>query len=134
MKNGKRRNGILVIFILIIFGIISYKAIGAIIDNSRKTSFRKCINIGNALEAPKNISWDVTMKAEYFDIIKNAGFDSVRLPVRFSDYVNEKTYILDEEFMKEIDYILSKLGSSEFIPQLTTYHLSLEIILNILLK
>ena len=106
MKNGKRRSGILVIFILIIFGIISYKAIGEIIDNNRKTSFQKCINIGNALEAPKDIPWDVTMKAEYFDIIKNAGFDSVRLPVRFSDYVNEKTYILDEEFMKEIDYYI----------------------------
>lgn len=61
------------------------------------------MNIGNALDAPKGVPGDVTMKEEYFDIIKGAGFDSVRLPVRFSDYVNKNTYILDEQFMKKID-------------------------------
>lgn len=61
------------------------------------------MNIGNALDAPKGVPGDVTMKEEYFDIIKKAGFDSVRLPVRFSDYVNKNTYILDEQFMKKID-------------------------------
>lgn len=103
MKKGISIVRILVIFILIVLSVISYRALERRIDLNRKTSFHKCMNIGNALEAPKDIPWDLTMKIEYFDIIKNAGFDSVRLPVRFSDYANKNTYILDEKFMKKID-------------------------------
>lgn len=103
MKKGKFVINFLVVFILIAVGVISYRALEKKIDANRNTSFHRCMNIGSALEAPKGISWDVTMKEEYFDIIKDAGFDSVRLPVRFSDYVNKNTYILDEQFMKKID-------------------------------
>jgi endoglucanase len=66
--------------------------------------FRRCMNIGNALDSPKDIPWDVEMDVSYFDAIKQAGFDCVRLPVRFSDYAkDEPGYILDEGFMIEID-------------------------------
>lgn len=65
----------------------------------------KCLNIGNSLEAPKSQPWDVPMDRSYFAIIKNAGFETVRLPVRFSDYVdvNNPNYPLDEAFMQQID-------------------------------
>ena len=39
------------------------------------------VNIGNALEAPSEGAWGVVIKEEYFDIIKQAGFNSIRLPV-----------------------------------------------------
>ena len=42
------------------------------------------INLGNALEAPKEGEWGVTLRAEYFRAIKEAGFDTVRLPVKWS--------------------------------------------------
>jgi len=42
------------------------------------------INLGNALEAPKEGEWGVQLKAEYFPAIKKAGFATVRLPVRWS--------------------------------------------------
>ena len=35
------------------------------------------LNLANALEAPKEGEWGVTLKAEYFRAIKQAGFDSV---------------------------------------------------------
>ncbi len=65
----------------------------------------KCINIGNALEAPKDQPWDVPMDAAYFSIIQQAGFSCVRLPVRFSDYVDRQSdgYPLDEDFLQQID-------------------------------
>lgn len=40
------------------------------------------VNFGNALEAPNEGEWGVTLKSEYFDLIKNAGFTSVRIPIR----------------------------------------------------
>lgn len=64
-----------------------------------------CINIGNSLDAPKDISWGVPMDVSYFTIIKKAGFQAVRLPVRFSDYVDSghSDYHLDDAFMKQLD-------------------------------
>lgn len=70
----------------------------------KEMPFKSCMNIGNALDAPRDMKWDVEMQYYYFDVIKKAGFDAVRLPVRFSDYAkNEQEYRLDEEFMKKVD-------------------------------
>ena len=70
-------------------------------NNIRILPFKHVINIGNALDAPKDIFWGVEFKDEYFATVKKAGFDGVRLPVRFSDYVVDGK--LDENFMKKID-------------------------------
>ena len=122
MKKGRTIIGVLLVFILIVLGVVSYKAIEKNIDENRKTEFHKCINIGNALEAPKNMPWDVKMDTEYFDIIKDAGFDSVRLPVRFSDYVNKDTYILDEQIMKNIDYYIDYALNNDLMLILDFHH------------
>src|SRR5947207_511543 len=42
------------------------------------------INFGNALEAPSEGEWGMELKAEYFAAVRQAGFDSVRIPVRWS--------------------------------------------------
>lgn len=85
--------------------------------------FKRCMNIGNALEAPKDIPWDVEMKSEYFDVIKEAGFDSVRLPVRFSDYANRDFYYtLDEEFMKKIDSYINYALNDDLVIILDLHH------------
>jgi aryl-phospho-beta-D-glucosidase BglC (GH1 family) len=38
------------------------------------------VNLGDALEAPKEGDWGVVAQEEYFDLIKEAGFGSVRIP------------------------------------------------------
>jgi endoglucanase len=66
--------------------------------------FRRVMNIGNALEAPASAHWGVTMDNRYFHILKRAGFDAVRIPVRFSDYTTGAPhYVLDAGFMKKLD-------------------------------
>jgi endoglucanase len=63
------------------------------------------INLGNALEAPKEGDWGVTLKADYFKAIKDAGFQTVRLPVRWSAHAKaEAPYTIDAEFAKRIDW------------------------------
>lgn len=97
------------IFLLAIIAIVIVLVYNAM---PKKVTFSKCISIGNALDAPRDMSWDVVMDVKYFDAIKQAGFDSVRLPVRFSDYAKgSPEYILDEEFMLKIDqYVDYALG------------------------
>src|SRR2546423_13824394 len=67
------------------------------------------INLGNALEAPREGAWGVTLKAEYFKAIKDAGFDSVRLPVKWSAHAPaEPPYAIDPEFAARVDWAIDE--------------------------
>jgi endoglucanase len=91
--------------------------------NEYKMPFKSCINIGNSLEAPKDMSWGVDMNVEYFDEIKKAGFDSVRIPVRFSDYAKDSpNYKLDEDFMKQLDSYIDYAIKDDLVVILDFHH------------
>jgi endoglucanase len=67
------------------------------------------INLGNALEAPKEGDWGVTLQADYFQAIKEAGFDSVRLPVRWSAHAKaEAPYAIDAKFAERVDWAIDQ--------------------------
>jgi endoglucanase len=67
------------------------------------------INLGNALEAPKEGDWGVTLKAEYFKAIKDAGFQTVRLPVRWSAHAKtEAPYTIDAKFAERVDWAVDQ--------------------------
>lgn len=84
----------------------------------------KCINLGNSLEAPKGQSWDVPMDISYFSIIKEAGFQTVRLPVRFSDYADKSNdnYLLDETFMQQMDAYIDEALKQDLTLILDLHH------------
>lgn len=65
------------------------------------------INLGNALEAPREGEWGVTIKAEYFELIREAGFQSVRIPVRWSAHApNIPPYPIRDDFMERVDWAI----------------------------
>src|SRR5258708_5592969 len=51
---------------------------------SGKPRLRRGMNLGNALDAPNEGAWGVVLGASDFVAARQAGFDHVRLPVRFS--------------------------------------------------
>jgi len=62
------------------------------------------MNLGNALEAPEEGAWGVRVKPEYFTAIKQAGFQTVRLPVKWSAHAESKPpYTLDPQFADRVD-------------------------------
>jgi endoglucanase len=66
------------------------------------------INLGNALEAPNEGEWGVTLKEEYFKIIKEAGFDSVRIPICWSAHaLKEPPYTIDSAFFDRVDWAIA---------------------------
>jgi len=68
----------------------------------------KGINLGNALEAPSEGEWGMVIKEEYFSLIKNAGFDSVRIPVRWSAHTGTNSpYTIDEEFLQRVHQVVN---------------------------
>ncbi len=71
------------------------------------SSLRRGINLGNMLEAPKEGDWGLTVHEEYFDLIKEAGFDFIRLPVRWSTHAKESApYTIDPVFFKRVDEVV----------------------------
>jgi len=63
--------------------------------------------MGNMLEAPNEGEWGLTVQEEYFDLIKDAGFDFVRLPVRWNSHTEaEWPYTIDPAFFARIDEVL----------------------------
>jgi endoglucanase len=64
------------------------------------------INIGNALDREVELDdeWSFIVKDEHFQAIKDAGFNSVRLTVRWSTRtMNEPPYTIDPNFLKRVD-------------------------------
>jgi endoglucanase len=67
------------------------------------------INLGNALEAPTEGDWGVTLKEEHFRAIKEAGFQTVRLPTRWSAHAKaEAPYLLDANFVARVDWAIDQ--------------------------
>ena len=66
------------------------------------------VNLGNALEAPKEGDWGVKLQADYFPLIRKAGFDHVRVPIRFSAHAAAAPYALDPTFMARIDWVVQQ--------------------------
>ncbi len=85
------------------------------------------VNLGNALDAPSEGEWGVTLEEGYFDIVKQAGFNSVRLPVRWSAHsMNEPPYTIDPNFMKRVDWAIN-CALSRNLPVVLDIHHYLEI-------
>src|SRR5262245_41919982 len=65
------------------------------------------VNFGNALEAPNEGEWGVSLKKEYFEAIAKAGFNSVRVPIRWSAHAEkEAPYTIDAKFFDRIDGVI----------------------------
>ncbi|MEN6385784.1 MAG: glycoside hydrolase family 5 protein [Phycisphaerales bacterium] len=81
------------------------------------------INLGNALEAPKEGDWGVKLKQEYFKIIKDAGFDSVRIPIRWSSHALEQSpYTIDPNFFNRIDWAVKNSLKNNLYVMINMHH------------
>src|SRR5262249_60400971 len=81
------------------------------------------VNLGNALEAPREGAWGLTLKEEYFQLIKDAGFRSVRLPVRWSAHAAaEPPYTIDAAFFQRIDWAVEQALSRGLAAVLNVHH------------
>lgn len=109
------------LFLILIVSITSFMGCS---QQSSLPVLSKCINIGNSLDSPKGDNWGVPMDISYFKTIKDAGFSCVRLPVRFSDYVDSSSsdYTLDPTFMSQIDSYVAEAQKNHLTLILDLHH------------
>jgi endoglucanase len=66
------------------------------------------INLGNMLEAPNEGEWGLFVEEKYFELIQEAGFDFVRLPVRWNTHAEmEWPYTIDPAFFARVDEVVA---------------------------
>jgi len=88
-----------------------------------KPVFGRGVNLGNALEAPKEGEWGVVLKEEYFELIAKAGFDSVRIPVCWSAHADESPpYRIDPKFFDRVDWAVHQALQRRLIPVVNMHH------------
>lgn len=104
--------------------IVSLSGLMGCSQKSSPPVLSKCMNIGNSLDSPKGDNWGVPMDISYFKTIKDAGFSCVRLPVRFSDYVDSSSadYTLDSAFMTQIDSYVAAAQKNHLTLILDLHH------------
>lgn len=68
---------------------------------------RRCMNMGGALEANYEGEWGYKIRAQDFNKIKKAGFDTVRVPIKFSAHTETRApYTISPELFKRVDEII----------------------------
>jgi endoglucanase len=81
------------------------------------------VNFGNGLEAPNEGEWGVTLKEEYFEAIARAGFDSVRVPIRWSAHAEKDSpYTIDRKFFERIDWVIEQALSRKLAVIINVHH------------
>lgn len=81
------------------------------------------INLGNALEVPRGQDWGFTLKMEHFKVIKDAGIEHVRVPVRWSDYAAKaEPFTIDEAWFTRIDKVLDECEKQKLRVVLNVHH------------
>ncbi len=81
------------------------------------------VNIGNFFEVPRDQDWGVKLTPDHLALIKQAGFDSIRLPVKWSDYADtDPPYAIEHEFFERVDAWLDRAELEHLNVVLNTHH------------
>jgi len=85
---------------------------------------QKGINLGNTHEPPQEAGWN-NPKAEdyYFDLYKTAGFQCIRIPVRWDNYTGKTApYKIDDYWLNRIEQVAEWGLSRGFFIVINTHH------------
>ena len=85
--------------------------------------FGRGINLGNALDAPREGAWGFHLKADYFKAIRQAGFDFVRLPIRWSNHASDRPpFPIREPFFHRVDWAIDQALKNDLRILINVHH------------
>jgi aryl-phospho-beta-D-glucosidase BglC (GH1 family) len=89
----------------------------------RQQETRPRHQLRQCLGGPKEGEWGVTLTADYFKKIKEAGFDTVRLPVRWSAHAQaDAPYSLDKQFAERVDWAVEQAIANKLNIIINVHH------------
>jgi endoglucanase len=84
----------------------------------------RCVNMGNHLEAPTEGAWGGRKIADDdFQIIAKAGFNTIRLPVRWSTHADSTPpYAIDPDYMERVKHVVGNARAAGLNIILNSHH------------
>jgi endoglucanase len=90
---------------------------------NRNKSIGTGINLGNALEAPNEGDWGLIIEERFIDSIRQAGFNSVRIPICWSCHTDSSyPYKIDEAFLARVDQVVEWCIEKNLVAIITIHH------------
>lgn len=84
---------------------------------------RRGVNLGNALEAPNEGDWGYRIEADHLSAIADAGFDGVRLPVRWDAHAGSTPpHAIAPDFLSRVDEVVEQALARGLKLQLDLHH------------
>ena len=111
--------------ILVGLGLLSPSQTSQAQDDAFQTNKRigRGINLGNALDAPSEGSWGLTLEESFFEQIKKAGFNSVRIPVRWATHTGPAPeYKVDPAYFARVDWAIDQALSRGLVTIINIHH------------
>lgn len=83
----------------------------------------KGVNLGNALEAPAEGEWGMVIEEEYLQLIKDAGFEAVRIPIRWNAHaLDNPPYQIEESFLERVDEVAGWALERDLMAVINIHH------------
>ena len=81
------------------------------------------VNLGNALEAPVEGEWGMVLQEEFFPLIRQAGFATVRVPIRWSAHaMREPPYTISPRFFQRVDWVIENALNNDLNVVINMHH------------
>jgi endoglucanase len=107
----------------LLVGFLSSPAIAQDIPSHSDFDMKKCVNMGNSLESPRGESWGKPINIADFKVIRNKGFDTVRIPVRWDDYTGSApAHTIEADFMSKVVKIVDAALAEDLNVILNIHH------------
>ena len=83
----------------------------------------RSVNLGNSLEGPNEGAWGLYLKEEYFVDISEAGFDAVRVPIRWSKYTDVyDPYTTQDMIFDRVDWVIEQAFANDLAVIINVHH------------
>ena len=82
----------------------------------------RCMNLSGALEADYEGEWGYTIRLDHIDAIAAAGFDAIRLPVRWSAHLSGPDHRIDPAVLARVDAIIAHARTRGLAVVLDVHH------------
>jgi endoglucanase len=81
------------------------------------------MNLGNALDAPSEGAWGLTLQADFFEKVKEAGFQSVRIPIRWATHTGPgPDFVIDPTYFDRVDWAIDQALSRGLVAIINAHH------------
>ncbi len=81
------------------------------------------LNLGNALDAPEEGAWGIRLEASFFPTVKAAGFQSVRIPIRWSAHAERSVpFTISKAFRERVDWAVDEATRAGLVAVINMHH------------